>query len=338
MTQFMFDSITASEAMAFNGAADSVQFGSGDATQVSVAYLSAPEQVAVSFNGMTVDFGTGVYGSHNLTFANGGMVFIGGGGADAATGGGGSNALFGGGGDDTLTGGGGANLIQGNQGNDSLAGGAQNNTIYGGQGDDAISLGSGFSEASFANGNRGSDTITAAGGTDTVLGGQGDDLLNGGNGGDFLNGNLGNDTIHGGTGNDTILGEGGRDVMSGGGGADLFIFNAGDSDVTATGADQILDWSHQDHIQLPVKGGFMGYAPPPGMDPYGGGGGMTLDFPTALNGANAAFQANPTVHIYAAQVGNDVDIFVDTNGDHMADMAITLVGASLSSLDASNYV
>jgi len=82
----------------------------------------------------------------------------------------------------------------------------------------------------------------------------------------------------------------------------------------------------------------MGYAPP-ASDPYGyGGGGMALDFPTALNGANTAFQMDPTVHIYAAQVGNDVDIFADTNGDHIADMAIILVGASLSSLDASNYV
>jgi Ca2+-binding RTX toxin-like protein len=343
MAIFTFDAITASQAAAFTGA-DTLQFSSGAATQLSVAYLTAPEQVAVTLNGQTVNFGTGIYASSNLSFANGGVLFVGGAGADASSGSASADALFGGAANDTLNGGGGADLIQGNQGDDSEGGGAGSDTIYGGQGNDAIVLGdAGAGEANWGIGNKGDDTITASGGADVILGGQGNDLLIGGSGGDLLNGNLGDDTIRGGTGADTISGEGGRDVLSGGGGADLFTFRTGDSDVTEAGADRISDWTHLDHIQLPVLGGFMGYAPAPGggtSDPYGYGdsGTTTYDYATALAGANAAFQSNGSVHIYAAQVGSDVVIYADTDNNHAADMSVILVGASLSSLDASNYI
>jgi hypothetical protein len=182
------------------------------------------------------------------------------------------------------------------------------------------------------------------------LGGQGNDVLVGGSGGDFLNGNLGDDNIQGGAGADTISGEGGRDVMSGDGGADIFIFGAGTSDVTAAGADVITDWSAADRIQLSVQGGYLefdpssggaggmggyGYAYDYGYTPPTGG---AMDMPTALTSVNGYMAQDLTLKIAAAQVNADVIVFVDTNGDHQADLAIVLANTTLATVDAANFI
>jgi Ca2+-binding RTX toxin-like protein len=351
MASFQFSSITGAQASAYNGATDSLDFGAGPATQASVAYLSGPEQVAISFGGATINFGTGIYGDTDLTFADGGHLFVGGTGADAANGTGVSDGLFGGVGGDTLAGGDGADALQGNQGADSLAGGNGDDTVYGGQDGDTIVVGSAGGEANFTNGNKGADTITASAGHDTLLGGQDNDMLVGGPGGDFLNGNLGDDNIQGGAAADIILGEGGRDVMSGGGGTDTFIFGAGASDVTVAGADVITDWTAADRIQLPVQGGYLEFDPS-----MGGGGGMggygydydygytppptaaAVDMPTALTTVNGYMGQDPTLRIAAAQVNADVVVFVDTNGDHQADLAVVLANTTLAAVDASNFI
>jgi Ca2+-binding RTX toxin-like protein len=348
MSTFSFQTITGAQAAAFSAAADSLNFGAGEANQVTVAYQSAPEQVAISFNGQSMTFGPGVYGALSLKFDNGGMVFVGGTGADSAIGTAASDAMFGGPGGDTLTGGDGANVLQGNQGADSLVGGTGNDSIYGGQDNDAIVLGTGAAESNFTNGNKGDDTISASNGADVVLGGQGDDQITGGTGGDVLDGNLGNDTIVGGPGADTITGEGGYDVMTGGGGADLFVFAAGSSDVSNALADRIRDWAPGDHIGLPVHGGYAeamnpsaGMPPTGGYDPYGGytpPPPTSDEFTSATNTANMAMAGDHTLQIVAVQDSADVTVFVDTNGDHVVDLAVVLLNATLAQIDATNFV
>ncbi len=326
MATYSFQTITAVQAGAYNGANDSVNFGAGEAVQVTAAYLTAPDQVAVSYRGQTVSFGTGVYGDLDLKFDNGAMVFVGGTGADNAIGTAADDAMFGGAGADTLNGAGGGDILQGNQGADSLVGGAGGDTVYGGQDNDAILLGVGADEANFANGNKGDDTIIASNGIDTVLGGQGNDSIIGGSGGDFLNGNLGDDTIQGGSGADSIAGEGGRDVISGGAGADVFSFATGASAMDALTADRILDWTAADRISLPVKGGYSEYGP------------VARDFLTAELAGHNTMMPDPTQHILAVQLNGDVVVFADTDADTMPDVAIILVGVSLSDLDASNFI
>ncbi len=348
MSIYSFQAITTAQAAAYSGAADSLNFGAGQANQVTVAYQGTPEQVIISFNGQSMNFGTGVYGDLDLKFDNGGMVFAGGTGADSAVGSAAGDAMFGGAGGDTLNGGAGANIIQGNQGADSLVGGSGSDTIYGGQDNDTIVLGTGAAEANFTNGNKGDDTITASNGADIVLGGQGNDLITGGSGGDILTGNLGDDTIVGGVGADTITGEGGYDVMTGGAGADVFVFAAGTSDVSNPLADRIRDWSASDRIGLPVHGGYAELAnpgataaAPPVSDPYGDYSYPTAtsdEFTTATDTANGAMSVNHALQIVAVQNSGDVTVYVDTNGDHVVDLAVVLLNASLAQIDGTNFV
>ena len=359
MPAYSFQSITAAQAGAYNGGADSLSFGAATATQINVAYLSNPEQVAISLNGLTVNFGTGVYGDLDLSFSNGGLLFVGGPGADSASGGPAIDALFGGSGNDSLNGGGGGDLLQGNQGADSLSGGAGSDTVYGGADDDLIVLGAATdsSEANWGLGNKGNDTIIASGGADVILGGQGNDLIIGGNGGDYLDGNLGDDVVRGGTGADTILGEGGSDTLSGGGGADIFMFAAGSSEVDVLTSDRILDWAAGDRISLPVHG--QQYleivipteaAPQAPTDPFEYSNYInslppaTNYFSMALGAADTQMHIAGNNHLSAplrivvAQADGDVLVMVDTDGDDHTDLAIILVGARLDQIDFSSFI
>jgi hypothetical protein len=73
----------------------------------------------------------------------------------------------------------------------------------------------------------------------------------------------------------------------------------------------------------------------------GGMGGMFApvdDFSTARMAAANAFAGNGALKIVAAQAGSDVDVFVDTNGDHQIDMAIILRNVTLDSVSAGNFI
>ena len=346
MATFDIATITAAQAAGFS-AADSLSFGAWNATQVSVAFSSTtPEQVLITLNGTTTTFGAGIMGDQNLTFANGGHLFVGTDNADTASGSDQSDALFGGQGADRLDGGAGADVLQGNQGNDTLNGGPGNDTIYGGQDNDVIDLGSGAGagDADFANGNKGNDTITASNGADLVLGGQGEDRLVGGSGGDVLDGNLGNDTIVGGTGADTISGEGGTDVMTGGGGADVFDFTVGGGGTTASTADVITDWTGADHIRLGFAVDVTAFASVAAMaaysDPYYGGmyPGVTYTFESGETTAQMDMNSQPGLKVVAVETIDGVVIYADTNGDHTIDLAIRLQGATLDAVNFQNFI
>jgi hypothetical protein len=345
MANFTFETITAAEASAYQASSDSLVFGSGAARLLGVQFQPSPEQVAISLLGRTVMFGPGLYGE-TATFGDGGILFVGTPNADAANGGAAGDAMFGGAGADVLNGGDGGDLMQGNQGADTLGGGAGPDTVSGGQDNDLITVGVGADGGNFANGNRGDDTITASDSGDTLLGGQGQDMITGGAGGDLIFGNLGDDTINAGGGADTINGNAGYDVMTSGTGADLFIEEAGSSVIDVQLSDRILDWTPEDRIHLPVSGGYAEVvATPPAPlnpDPYGGMGGYSYapidDFTAAQNAAAMALASNAALAIVAAQAGPDVVVFVDSNGDHQADMAIILSNTTLASVDQGNFV
>jgi len=345
MANFSFETITAAEASAYQASSDSLVFGGGGARLLSVQFQPSPEQVAVTLLGRTVMFGPGVYGE-TATFGDGGILFVGTPNADTVTGGAAGDAMFGGAGADVQNGGDGGDVLQGNQGADTLSGGAGPDTVYGGQDNDVISLGAGADGGNFTNGNRGDDTITASDGADTLLGGQGQDVITGGAGGDLIFGNLGDDTINAGGGADTINGNAGYDVMTSGAGADLFIEEPGSSVIDVQLSDRILDWTPEDRIDLPVSGGYAEVEAtppaPPSPDPYGGMGGYGYapvdDFTAAQNAAAMALSSNAALSIVAAQAGADVVVFVDSNGDHQADMAIILSNTTLASVDQGNFI
>lgn len=346
MANFSFETITAAEASAYQASSDSLVFGSGAARQVSVQFQPSPEQVAVTLLGRTVMFGPGLYGE-TATFSDGGTLFVGAPGADTVAGGAVGDAMFGAVGADSLSGGDGGDVLQGNQGADTLSGGAGPDTVYGGQDNDVITLGAGVDGGNFVNGNRGDDTITASDSGDTLLGGQGQDLIVGGAGGDLVFGNLGDDTINAGGGADTINGNAGYDVITTGAGADLIVEEPGSSVVDVQLSDRILDWTPEDRIDLPVSGGYAEVEAtppaPPNPDPYGGGmGGYAYapvdDFAAAQSAAAMTLSSNAALAIVATQAGADVVVFVDSNGDHQADMAIILSNTTLASVDQGNFV
>lgn len=341
MASYIFETILPAEAAGFL-AADSLAFSTGAANLLSVQFQPAPEQVVVSMAGRSVAFGPGLYGEA-AGFPDGGMLLIGTPGADNLVGGAAGDALFAGAGADVLSGGALGDVLQGNQGADTLSGDAGSDTVYGGQDNDVINLGSAADEHNFTNGNRGNDTITAGNGGDTLLGGQGEDSIVGGAGGDLIFANLGDDTVAAGDGADTIHGNGGYDVMSSGAGADLFVFEQGSSVIDFQLSDRILDWAPEDRIDLTVPGGYTeveATAPLP-PNPYGGGGYMYApvdDFMTAQNAAASALAGNPALSVVAAQAGSDVVVFIDSDGNHAADMAIILSNITLGSVSAGNFI
>jgi Ca2+-binding RTX toxin-like protein len=349
MAAFAFETITSGQAMAYTADADGLEFQTLGmwAALASVSYVaatdSAPEMVAVSLNGRTVMFGAGIQGDQDVRFSDGSKLFVGGTGAESASGTAGGDALFGGQGTDSLVGDLGADFLQGNQGADSLIAGAGDDFAYGGQGDDAIDVGDG---ANFAQGNLGNDTVVAAAasGPSLLLGGQGDDVIRGGDSDDALLGNLGNDTVSGGGGSDTISGEGGADTLDGGDGGDVFVMGAGSSGVATLEADRIVNWSSQDLIDVPGFGGAGAFYMIPantvgGGGYYGGDGGFVpLSFATALSRANSWMRDHRSDTIITAQVEDGVAIFVDTNGDRAADLAMILVGRGLFDVGGANFI
>jgi Ca2+-binding RTX toxin-like protein len=337
MTAFTFRTISADQASGYSGAADSLSFEDVLASRISVSFLV--DQIAVTADDRTVVFAPALAGDGDLTAGGGGRLLIGTAADESLQGGDAADGLYAGQGADTLDGGNGDDLLQGNQGADMLRGGGGSDVIYGGQGDDSIVTGFGPTEANWAQGNRGDDTIVGVG-SETIYGGQGSDRITGGPGDGHLNGNLGDDSLQGGVGADTLIGEGGRDLLTGGGGADVLVFEAGASTLTADGADIVTDWDAADRIRLPLTGGYTEIAPAPvNPDPYygGGGPGTPYTFATALAAAQEAVLMNGDLRVVAVEVGADVVVYADADGQPGLDLAIVLTGTSLEEINGLNF-
>ena len=229
-----------------------------------------------------------------------------------------------------LTGNDGNNLLSGSTGNDTLVGGGGNDTLDGGTGNDVMSGGLGddtyvvgivtdlVSEAA----NEGIDTIQSAitrvlavnfenltlTGTSALIG-TGNAVDN------VMTGNAGANKLLGLDGNDRLIGGLGNDSLTGGNGADHFVFNS-----VKSGIDVIADFNE-------LNGGgeegdmleFVGLLR--GTFSYVGAGGFT-------GGADNS---------EARVVGNKV--LVDTNGDGVTDISITLTGlTSAAQLSGTDFL
>lgn len=305
----------------------------------------------------------GGFGRDNLVGFSQNDGLFGGDGDDILTGQGGNDFLQGNAGDDRLTTLHGADTLLGGRGNDTLRTGA----------------GSPGEAGDFANGNMGDDTIWGGSGADTLLGGKDNDKIEGGDGSDYISGDLGDDTLQGGYGADTLHGGDGDDSLSSSGfGPDLLDGGAGADSLVAAGGDgAVLDGGDGDDVLLTATYGkdilFGGAGadrfqfvtsrgPTEGQDDeirdwsrvdtlhfdhfsiYASGAPAYAEV-TALSYADALAQADLLMasgraDYVAAQVGGNVIVFADTDGDHNdgADTAVVLAGRTLDQIDSWNIV
>ncbi|MEY4592536.1 MAG: Poly(beta-D-mannuronate) epimerase 5 [Pseudomonadota bacterium] len=144
----------------------------------------------------------------------------------------------------------------------------------------------------------------------------GDDTITGTAYADTLNGYAGKDKIIGAVGNDTLTGGTGLDTLTGGLGADVFVFAAGDSGITATTLDSVTDFSSTQGDTIKLSG--------LSSKSYGEGSAAVKDFSAAKTAAETLMAAGKNVVFEFDAKGGY--LFVDSNGDHSADMTIALTG------------
>jgi Ca2+-binding RTX toxin-like protein len=166
------------------------------------------------------------------------------------------------------------------------------------------------------NGTSGVDVIKASIGIGTTIsGGAGNDQLVGGGLGDFI---VGGDDI------DKIRGDGGADTLNGGLGADVFKYrNVSDSGTTAGTRDTITDF-----LSGTDKLNFVRIDTNPGL-----AGDQAFTYV-----GTAAFLNNGIAQIRWVDLGADLRVEADVNGDGNADMHILLQGAGAQVLTAADFV
>ncbi len=228
----------------------------------------------------------------------------------------------------TLIGNSGANILDGGAGNDSMTGGKGDDTyvvdsatdvviesIAAGGGIDTVQSAVTFTLATRVNVEdldlKGGGAINGTGNAlaNHITGNDAKNTIDGGGGNDTLIGAGGNDTILGNIGNDTITGGLGADRLTGGAGRDTFDF-----DLVAEAGDTITDFAKGaagDVLDLRDILADAGYA---GSDPFGDG---ILSF--TPSGANTLISIDPV-------------------GPASATLVATLLNASLTEADTSNYL
>lgn len=379
MSTYAFETITPEQALSIQ-AGDYLTIAGGPASHASVVYSAQGLiELTLGARTVTFGADLSPLSLRGaLEFRDGSRLLIGDenhqglGGSDRGDG------LYGGAGDDRILGGGGDDLLQGNSGNDRLYGGLGSNTVYGGQGDDTLfAADDAEMRGSFAQGNLGNDEIFGGGGNDTLLGGKGDDFIAGAAGDDYLSGDLGDDELHGGQGGDTLLGGAGNDTIQTGGGADrvlggdgddLIIIErsgaiaqgeAGNDTIVATSAgkdilaggegfdvfefvattppndgqdDVIVDWRSEHQLRFAPISAYS--ILPRQYSEF-----VSSDYASALSTANSHISGAGAVWV-AAQVGSDVIVFADTDGDpsNGADVAVALVGRTLADISLANFI
>ncbi|PRY87852.1 calcium-binding protein [Donghicola tyrosinivorans] len=197
-------------------------------------------------------------------------------------------------------------------GNDTVSAAGGDDTVYGGEGKDVI-RGQAGNDVLF--GEAGADKLFGNVGNDKLYGGAQNDVLNGGIGRDFLVGGAGKDFIKGGVGADRVVGGWGADTMVAQG-ADTFVYKAiGESGIGANRRDVIRDFD-TDIAKIALA---------------------QIDADTSTEADDAfAFSINAAANsVWFKQVGEDVILRADVDGDAAADMAILFEGATLDGFDAS---
>ena len=275
---------------------------------------------------------------------------------------GGDDLMVGFDGNDVLNGGAGDDTIQADDGNDTLNGDSGNDYLAGGVGDDILNGGTGIDtaflyfgtaaagvtytigdgvvvtnqgiktltsiEAVDFHGSLHADTVTGGSARDFLFGSDGDDMLNGLGGDDLLFGQVGNDRLNGGDGSDRLEGEDGNDRLTGGGGGDALTGGAG----ADTFAFTLLSDSASGEPDLIMD--FAGKGKP-GRAPSGERDKIDLSAIDA-NVERAGDQPFKLVQEFTGRAGqayssydegtDTTSLFLDVNGDEVADMTIQLLG------------
>jgi Ca2+-binding RTX toxin-like protein len=271
--------------------------------------------------------------------------------SDTYNSGGGNDTIYTGGGNDTVHAGSGDDWIAANKneasydqalrvsGTDHVFGEAGNDTIaYTFSDDDQFLYGDGKVAAAGDGrdevyGGRGNDLIVGGGAKDKLFGNGGHDTIFGdfedgtGNGNDEIEAGSGNDNVFGGAGNDHIWGDTGQDTLRGGSGGDFFHYNKGDSNLSWTAADLIVDFkSGTDKIVFDAQD------VKPIMDLGSfkasdfGGMGSKANFDHALSVAKAMDIF--TSGTYFVDNGRDGYLFTDTDNNGSIDTGIILQGVT----------
>lgn len=282
-------------------------------------------------------------GGRDTLSGNGGHDRLrGGGGNDRLDGGGGNDVIDGQGGDDFLEGGSGRDLLRGHAGRDTLRGGLLSDTLNGGGGNDLLFGGGGSDRMS---GGHGLNRFRAGGGDDTAIGGKhkdhlrgqgGDDLARLGRGADEGWGDQGRDRLFGGSGNDKLFGGGGadrlfgqlgRDRLAGGPGPDLMAGGPGPDILTGGGGDDIFRYLSASDSR-PGSSADLITDFRPGSD--------HLDL-SALDLRYVGRQDFSDDHqVRWERGGGETRVFVDIDGDGVADMLIRLDG--MLRLDGDDFL
>ncbi|MCE6959379.1 M10 family metallopeptidase C-terminal domain-containing protein [Cereibacter sphaeroides] len=164
------------------------------------------------------------------------------------------------------------------------------------------------------------DVASGYNGNDKIYGYAGSDRLSGGSGNDYLSGGAGNDSLKGDRGMDTLWGGSGCDVLDGGSDSsrDIFIFDlASETRPGSSNRDLVQNFKHGiDDIDLRV-----------------------MDAKTSLYGDQAFGFSGTSARansVWYADVGSDLIVRGDVNGDKVADFEILLKG--VQSLSASDFL
>lgn len=159
----------------------------------------------------------------------------------------------------------------------------------------------------------GNDLFVLSDYSDFMDGIEGNDRMLGYGGNDTLYGNVGNDTLNGGRGKDQLIGQSGRDV---------FVFErTADSGAAATSSDVIWGFVHrQDRIDLHLIDAF---ARTSGNDKF-------------IWKGTGAFTSASKGEVRFQKFKDYTMVFIDTDGDARAEMAIRLKG--LQNLTASDFL
>jgi Ca2+-binding RTX toxin-like protein len=153
----------------------------------------------------------------------------------------------------------------------------------------------------------GNDVLNGNGGDDVLIGGWGNDSVYGGDDDDRLFGGTGNDILFGGVGRDTLDGGLGADTLYGGADEDTFVYNRIDQSPKTAGYDTIRDFTpNSDAIDLSA---------------------FHLTYAAAFSGA---------AQVITTTNGINTTVWIDADGDSLADMRIFLQGAT--GLHASDFI
>ena len=174
----------------------------------------------------------------------------------------------------------------------------------------------------------GNDNIYLSNYSDFAFGVGGNDNIFGYGGNDTLYGGAGSDVISGGAGRDTLIGGWGKDVITGGSGGDRFIFNSvKDLTASASTTDVIADFVRgADKIDLKDLDAFAATSANDTFVWRGSSG-----FNNATSG-EVRFQKFDN----AGSANDFTMIYLDTDGDSGAEMAIRLTG--IYDLTASDFI